>query len=561
MPGLEDPFFSERLNPLFLRLIQIYWETFLKANIKEKELLEKSQMNILRFVFRRLFQPIYLNRSLKVEGSVFFLSRILTDGIGDYFSLLKSAMALKKKQPSIDVHVVYTHQQTLPIVNLSAYLLDCKHVHSFQETTQNQVLEKVLEGCLKLPFEDKIKELETEREDYRTILIKQGDAVKYLQEIVEDFEQQIYFLKHLEHVKLKAETLYGEMKNSLAIVNIALAINTFENPFLSSKSMYFAEMGNFQGIGNYLQRNWFSMGLHPFEEGVFLQKTFLEKTAWKDPKLPLFLWNTVDPTSEMFLEYSKTHNLHVGYLHQIAQQRQVFIHLLCLMHRSDPRSMDILLPRFQEEEFDVLNPDWLAAQGITKVISIDFDRPTPEVLVVQTQAVSNKTVRLIHVLPIPSSDFEKCLEISEPIVGCTGDGSLSESLMFDKIPYYELRKHKLATREAFQQLAEDLDLKNVTAYFEEIANYKNIPPEVSAERLCRILEQVCFKKEWQDLLKFIKQYYCFEEALVSHLNRQILMNEKSSLMEKEEEFVRKYLEGNISASQAYAKMSQEFDKN
>ena len=74
------------------------------------------------------------------------------------------------------------------------------------------------------------------------------------------------------------------MKESLILIHIALALNTFDNPALASKSIYFAETGNFQGIANYLQRNWFSMGLEPFEEGIFLKKQPIS-SHWMDVKL------------------------------------------------------------------------------------------------------------------------------------------------------------------------------------------------------------------------------------------------------------------------------------
>jgi hypothetical protein len=558
MPELDDPYLSKQLNPLFLRLIKNYWEALLKAQIKEKDLLEKSQMNLLRFVFRRLFRPLYLKYFLTTKNSVFFLSRILSDGIGDYFSLLKCAKIFAEKQPFIDVHIVYTYDKKLPIINPPDFSLLPKNIHPFFEYKHDQILEPILEASLEISSEQMlakaIRDRDEWKESYDSILSKQGYAVNALEELIADLNEQIRRLEKRKDLQCQAEALYEQMKQSLAIAHIALALNTFDNPDFSSKSMYFSEMGNFQGIGNALQRNWFSMGLHPFDEGVFLKKVFPGNVPWKEEKLPLFLWNTPQPTAPQIAEYFKHHSLHVGYLHKSPQQLQLFIHLICIKQKSDTRTIDIILPKMQIESACSLNTDWLAAQGIQKTVSLTLDHSTQ--FRMETEAPSEKILRLISCLPLPSSDFENLLQISGDLMGCTGDGSLSDCLAAGKIPFYEQRKHKFETLEAFQQLAGDLNLKHVTAYFDEMAGCRHFPPEIAAEKLNEILRKNPFKTEWEIFLSFIKQHYCFEEAMVSLLNRQILIRLDPSLEAREEEMTEAYFKGKISASEAYETLRQ-----
>lgn len=92
------------------------------------------------------------------------------------------------------------------------------------------------------------------------------------------------------------------MKESLALIHIALALNTFDQPALAAKSIYFAESGNFQGIANYLQRNWFSMGLDPFEEGIFF-KPEPKFSKWAATKLTKYLWQAEQPSEEQIKQY------------------------------------------------------------------------------------------------------------------------------------------------------------------------------------------------------------------------------------------------------------------
>jgi len=554
MRGLDDPFLSQHLNPFFLRLVNTYWDALLHGDIKEKEILEKSQFNLLRFVFRRLFQSIYAKHKVTTPNSVFFLSRILPDGIGDYYSLLKCAKFYAMTQPLVDVHVVYSHDQTLPIINAADYSLLPKNIHSFFEYKNAQILEPVLEASAKFSFdqvqENLIKEREEWRGRYDDIRVKKGYAVKSLEEMIDDLNGQIQRLETRKKLQYEAESIYTQLKQSSAIVHIALAFNTFDNPDFSTKSMYFAEMGNFQGIGNALQRNWFSMGLHPFDEGIFLKKVFTGNTPWKEEKLPLLLWNTSHPTAAITADYFKHHSLYMGYLHRIPQQQKLFINLVCAKEKSNPRTIDIILPTVQSKErayrFD---PAWLAAQGIQKVVSMDLDQSVE--ILMETGASSHKILRLIHCLPLPSSDFENLLRLSDDVLGCTGDGSLSDCLASGKVPFYEMRKHKIEVIEALQQVAKDLHLKCVGAYFDKMADASRLLPETVAEELVEILRRNSFKNEWSAFLNFIKQYYCFEDSMLSHINRHILIGADPNLKANEEKVIHDYFKGKVLASGAY----------
>lgn len=179
------------------------------------------------YLLERIMQPLYLKYTPNVKGSIFICAQVLTDGNGDYISLIKAAKVLQKSHPLLQVEVVFTYAKKLPEIDTSGLLL-----HPFLEHPEKQILEPILEGQ---PAEE------------------------------------------LSAEAILAEAIYERMKNALAIIHIAIALNTFDNPLLASKSLYFAEAGNFMGYKNSLKYNWYSLGLSPVEEGIFLEMPFVRK--------------------------------------------------------------------------------------------------------------------------------------------------------------------------------------------------------------------------------------------------------------------------------------------
>lgn len=172
------------------------------------------------YFFSRSLEDLYLKHTPKKKGTVFVCTQV-HNGFGDYIALLKAGKALKKAHPDLTFELVYTYTKKLPEVDTGGL-----RAHPFLEHPEHPVLEPVLEG-------KKIDEISAEA--------------------------------------ILAEALYERMKESIAIVHIALALNTFDNPVLKDKSLYFAEVGNFMGIKDSLHFNWYSLGFSPYEEGIFLE--------------------------------------------------------------------------------------------------------------------------------------------------------------------------------------------------------------------------------------------------------------------------------------------------
>lgn len=560
---LHDPFLLKQLNPLFFETLNGYWKSLTEAQVleEEKDQIQEALYNLVRFLFRDLFKDLYCKHPPRTKGLVFLLSAIHSDGIGDYIATLKCARLMKQQHPELDVHIAYTHKQRLPKIDPDFYLLRRENIHDFQEgeDLSTHILGNVLEGKPLPSFSDKLEKLQAEKNEieseYKVLITDHPHAAAAIKDLAEEVNKPLKQFLYFEKKKREALSLYAQMKNSLALIHVALALNTFDNPALSHKSLYFAETGNFQGIGNYLQKNWFSLGLGPFEEGLFLQKEPEEK-SWIHTELTQLLWRSSQPKAAQINEYFKSNSLHVGYLPRIPEQKNIFIDLICKRHLNDDRNIDIILPEKENVDMHFYNREWMVENGISKIVIATGQSHLFEQTLYEIDLPVKKTLRLICILPLASSDFIKLLDLCGEIVGCTGDGSLSDCILAGKIPFYEIRRHKLGTLEAFKHLARKLTLPDLLDYFELLEQIMDWPAESFIKKLEQVLTEGTFKLQWREMVEFIKKYYTFENSFKGHVNRQLFISLLPEIKEKEELLIQKYFEGSITAEQAFNAMEQ-----
>lgn len=371
----------------------------------------ENKPEALPFLVSKLFQPLYIQYVPPAKGTVFLLTQVHPDGFGDYLALIKAARALKKYHPALAVELVFTYSRPLPEVDTSDLIL-----HPFIESPAQPILEPVLEGKA-LP----------------------SDTAE----------------------SILAHHLYQRMQSALAIIHIALAINTFDNPLLRPKSLYFAESGNFQGFPDSATFNWYSCGLGPFEEGIFLDTPY--------------------PSRE-------NHQRYLAYLPKNPLQAETFAKLIALLE-------------------------------------------------------PNHTVEIIHPRePLPYATFQALMQDSGPLVGCTGDGSLSECLALGKIPYYEMREHKSETLASLLQLASFLQLPDIVDYFQTMSDWKNEP----SLKLYAILKRPTFQPAWQKMIAYIHTWCRLEDSLIARFHR-LLWQTKELEMDLAEQVLTK----KMSYEQAY----------
>lgn len=491
---VKDSFLEAKCNPLFAAAFSEYWNFLTEARItpQEEKQAELARNNLLQFAFRHIFKFLYHQHPPEIEGSAYLMACISADGLGDYFTLLKAARLLKKQHPHINVQAIYTHLLPLPEVNPQTYHLQPENIIPFKQTTESSsyILEAILEN------------------------------------------KDVPETKHNSDTIKQARLIYNNLKDTLVIVQIALAMNTFDNPDFARKSYYFAESGNFQGIANFLQRNWLSLGVHAFEEGIFL-KPSPTNNHWEDPRLQKY-----NPT-----QYRNSRHLHLGYLPKVPQQQMEFIYFLGKLHQNDQKDIEVYLPK--SFLLSNLNHNRLASLGIAKIVTYNFENEEQHPI---KDAKGKKTLRLITTMPVPQSDFNKLIQLSEEIVGCTGDLSLSECLAAGKIPYYEIRIHKTNQIEALRQTAAFLGITNVADY---LASFHD------AEKLFEVHSRPKFLEEWDSFMRFMKRYYSLEDSFLGHLNRHFWMIKNPRLAEIEQKIIEDFANGTLSGKEAYIKLESE----
>lgn len=504
--ALNDPFLRGRLNPLLVQEIEKY---ALQAKTHPER--DKIQRSLLLFLFRKLLQPLYLNYNLPENGTVFFLSTISSDGIGDFIALHKCALLFEKHCPEFTVKIGYTFQRKLPPLH--------NQLETYAFNDPDYLIEKIVEGSslpdYQVELQAILKELEKNAQDYEVILAKSPVAAEAIAEYHHDLQDKAQKMQRGALLKEKGEQFYKELLASKAIVNVSLAFNTFENPLLAKKSLYFSEAGNFQGIGHAEQLNWYSMGLHPFEEGIFLRHEAQQESI----------------TSQ-----------YISYITTISNAKLSYIYLVCKLAASN--EIEIILYPLTDAEIASIDFSYLQKIGIAH-IQIDGDFKN-------TGLSSGKTLRLKQELPISYEDFIALMQTSQNPVGCTGDLSLSEALSCAKIPFYEMRTHKTETIDSLTSIAKYLSLDRLSAYFTILREIENMHPAEISDRLAEIIQSPFFEKQWQQLNVFINRYYCFEDSLIGTLKAFFAYQNFPEWKNKEVEIIL----SSQSAEEIYKEVSQ-----
>lgn len=493
----------ERVNPLLVREIGKY-----AAQAKSLDESAKIESSLKGFIFRKLLQPLYLNYKPRKTGTVFFLSTISSDGIGDFVALNKSAQLFKEQCPEFTVKIGCTYLKKLP------EWPNALEGYAFRDP--EYLVEKIVEG-LELPdFQLELRNVQEllakNVEDYETIKAKSTIAAEALEEYHHDLLAASEKLQKQIALREQGIKFYQELVHSKAIVNISLALNTFGNPLLKDKSLYFSEAGNFQGIGHAQQLNWYSMGLLPCEEGIFLKQ----------------------PASTYHRK------IYVSYMTTISHAKLCYIYLICQLQKVE--DINILLYPLTEEEIASLNVNYLASLGISLIKVNNAE--------IKTGAEAGRTLYLRQDLPMAYDEFHQFLQQSLSPIGCTGDLSLSEVMGFGKIPFYELRPHKIETIDALKAIASFLHANAVHAYLTDLKNLDD--PIKTAIKLAASLGSANFETEWKAVSTFINCYYSFENSLLATLKAFFAYQDMPNWKQEEQ---RIQLESR-SAKEVYSRISQ-----
>ncbi|MGK5595604.1 MAG: hypothetical protein ACSNEK_09660 [Parachlamydiaceae bacterium] len=498
---LHDSFIQEKLNPLYLSELQSIQKEL--ANLPYA-IREETEEKILLFTFRKLLNPFYRSKSPAAAKEIFVITTISSDGIGDYIALNKLAHLLAKLYPHFIIKLAYTYQRELPELPT--------HHEVFSFFDPFYLIEAIVEGRELPSYPAAVKTLEHElaqqKEDAKQLEESSPLASEALLKLCQELEEQLSQAKQLAHLQKKGVRFYEELKECDSIIHISLALNTFENPLLKGKSLYFSETGNFQGMDAALKLHWFSMGLSPFEEGIFL-KDHLSCSSFSD-QLPS--------------------HFYVSYITQLSEAKLTYLYLICRLQEQG--DIHLYLSPLTQMEKESINLEELAKTGIAH---LHYLQGAEIKQVIDIKALG-KNLYLHEDLPIPFREFLPLLNNSQSPVGCTGDLSLSEVISRQQIPFYEPRKHKQETLEALLKMAQHYKLNCVVDYLTLLQQIPSAQPELLAEKIAKVINGNLFA-EWKIILTTIHSYYYLEDAIHGRLNTFFYQIDHPGWRERERQLI------------------------
>ena len=147
---------------------------------------------------------------------------------------------------------------------------------------------------------------------------------------------------------------------------------------------------------------------------------------------------------------------------------------------------------------------------------------------------------------------------SGPLIGSTGDQSLSEAICLGKLPFYQCATWKKDLYGALIGYARDLHLEKLVKYFEAVgmfSGYRNngtpLPNEEKLQELFALSGDPEVLEEMDILAGRIKSSSNFDHLLEAMLARDLLCAKHPELREVEEEALQMVMRG-YSVDQATA---------
>lgn len=547
-PLFDDTSLLENL-PLSARLaLQQLWHQCDQAQIQRNiplDLIHHARFNLIKWALLRSFSSLYYRASITdiPRKEIFVVSSIWSDGLGDFFALLYTAAVLQKHLPGLPVHLIFHHKQKLPVIQLSDFGLSLEQLHVFKESDNplTHILEPILTGETRLDFEEEYEKICHEQAlDITSQEEKERQGIKRNSVIDECIDEETKALEKLQPyfaLKEKAMQLRLAMiHHAQAIIHVSVAIDTFSEPLLRPKSLYFAESGNFQGIENSFKLNWYSLGLSPFGEGFFLHSPLQKNHSHWDSSYIAQLLETSPP-------------YYFGYFNHIEEiPAALFLHLVVALQRHRKEDLYLfMLSVKQMTQLAKIETKWLIEQGIGAIVH----HGASHVLQEYSLSSKGKTLHVVDCFPLSSLDFTKMVRESGFVVGCTGDSSFGSCLGAKKLPFYEVRRHKTKSYQELVELAALCSggLDDLMNYLENVGKaIKTADPQMGeiATKWAMAIENKGLQQAWHGVTDEIQKNFDLEKSLIAKVKRHLLYASFPELQAKEESFINSYLQGELS---------------
>ncbi len=155
----------------------------------------------------------------------------------------------------------------------------------------------------------------------------------------------------------------------------------------------------------------------------------------------------------------------------------VGINTIAALENKNSKVIDIVSP-FQSTlqdliDWKILDRENLKKQGINKITRITSEGSES----ISLGDGEGKEMRIVSGA-FSKSDLEALQQHSQPFFGCTGDMTYSESVVLNKIPFYDIVSHKESFFKGMKKLAEDLNLESLSSFFNLLSNVVDNETEV-----------------------------------------------------------------------------------
>jgi len=350
----------------------------------------------------------------------------------------------------------------------------------------------------------------------------------------------------------------------------------------------------YERIGEFglIDRAWFHpksgarcMGLHFLEKGIYLNKKLMTKTfSWhdvQDIRLKRILFQKENLSLEDIKRYKKSRLFNLDYT-KSRRGQYCFLHILLKALEHDQKDIDICFSHM-DHFIENIEEKFKSNEGkypLFKRLNVSrIELCYGDFFSTITCSDQGKTVRFIHIDKLAHEDFISLYALTDNLVGCTGDGSLSEALSAAKPFFYDPPYHKRPFLKDLIAVMEDrlpdfpvcieffkksltdasLALEDhfgnwVTEDFLTISKQQTDPADLREEVLCETMGELLKNTEFaQGINKFrqiIDEEYNFAPVLCQLVNRAALHRNFPEIEKKEAIILTSFAEGKINAKTA-----------
>lgn len=280
-----------------------------------------------------------------------------------------------------------------------------------------------------------------------------------------------------------------------------------------------------------------ALGLRSWEKGLFFPKISPVKDSLEDPYL------------QNLLATISSHKLCLGYIRN-PDKCLLLAQTLLIQMQNDPSDLTLCL--FPTEPLIAALPSlflFFQEQNIREV-KIFYEKNQSRIEIQKT----GKILTLIHMKKLKREDYQALLLQSDSLVACRGDGSLSETLSAQKLPFFDFPPHKKPLLEGLASLAQyKLSSTHETSlYLEEFLLEKPNPYIIGS-----LAKNPKTLSGFLELYPFLQEYYSAEDFIKNLAHRAAYHHFYPKIAILEKNILDPFLFGEKSAFQSLQEMQNE----